>query len=185
MEERSARQHSDNHRSARVKITLSSGEFEIEGSEDFISSYADTIAGLASLLEKTNPKPGATEGKESNQNPGKQFTIFDPSAPSPENSLTPTLASPDSFGELYYKVPKSTSKTDIVLLASYFVQSHNGEGTFTTREVNKLLRDHGIDLTNPAHFNKLNQDYKKVFKMRQGQYKVSEEGVEHLKGILR
>ena len=170
--------------SARVKIVVNGGEFEIQGSEDFVNSYADTIASLSDIL-KSPAHHGTAEGKESNLNPGKQFTIFEPEVSSSNDTLPTPLASPDSFGELYYKVPKSTSKTDIVLLASYFVQSHNGEGTFTTREVNKLLRDHGIDLTNTAHFNKLNQDYKKVFKMRQGQYKVSEEGVEHLRGILR
>lgn len=184
MEERAA-----GRPSARVKIVLNSGEFEIEGSEDFVNSYADTITSLSEVLKRPVTAVGEAEGKESNLSSGKQFAIFEPDAPAPPESVSPTptpaLASPDSFGELYYKVPKSTSKTDIVLLASYFVQSHNGEGTFTTREVNKLLRDHGIDLTNPAHFNKLNQDYKKVFKMRQGQYKVSEEGVEHLRGILR
>ena len=170
--------------SARVKIVVNGGEFEIEGSEDFVNSYADTIAGLSDILK--DPRyHGPIESKESDLNPGKQFTIFEPEVSSSNDNIPVPLASPDSFGELYYKVPKSTSKTDIVLLASYFVQSHNGEGTFTTREVNKLLRDHGIDLTNTAHFNKLNQDYKKVFKMRQGQYKVSEEGVEHLRGILR
>ncbi len=173
--------------SARVKIVLPSGAFEIEGSEEFIKSYADTIAGLSEILKQPVAATFSSPGKESDQNPGKQFTMFDPDAAPPKENpnVPPALASPESFGELYYKVPKSTSKTDIVLLASYFVQSHNGEGTFTTREVNKLLRDHGIDLTNPAHFNKLNQDYKKVFKMRQGQYKVSEEGVDHLRSILR
>ena len=177
---------------ARVKIELPGGTFELEGSEDFLNAYADTIEGLTELLKQPAPGADGAERKESDQSPGKQFTIFEPEAAASDHTPSPNappppppLASPDSFGELYYKVPKSTSKTDIVLLASYFVQSHNGEGTFTTREVNKLLRDHGIDLTNPAHFNKLNQDYKKVFKMRQGQYKVSEEGVEHLRGILR
>lgn len=168
---------------ARVKIVLNGGAFEIEGSEDFVNSYAATIASLSDILKNPTYHQDVTEGKESNLNAGKQFAIFEPEVSSQNDNIP--LASPDSFGELYYKVPKSTSKTDIVLLASYFVQSHNGEGTFTTREVNKLLRDHGIDLTNTAHFNKLNQDYKKVFKMRQGQYKVSEEGVEHLRGILR
>ena len=169
---------------ARVKIVLNGGEFEIEGSEEFVNSYADTIADLSGIL-KNAPPQRATDGKESNLNSGKQFAIFDPEASAPPPPDTAPLASPDSFGELYYKAPKSTSKSDVVLLASFFVQSHNGEGTFTTREVNKLLRDHGIDMTNTAHFNKLNQDYKKVFKMRQGQYKVSEEGVEHLRSILR
>ncbi|MGB3848832.1 MAG: hypothetical protein WA958_02605 [Tunicatimonas sp.] len=169
---------------ARVKIVLTGGEFEIEGSEEFVNSYADTIASLSELLKNT-PTQSVAEGKESNLNPGKQFAIFDPEASAPPAPDAAPLASPDSFGELYYKAPKSTSKSDKVLLASFFVQSHNGEGTFTTREVNKLLRDHGIDMTNTAHFNKLNQDYKKVFKVRQGHYKVSEEGVEHLRGILQ
>ncbi len=170
---------------ARVKIVLPGGEFEVEGSEAFVNSYADTIASLSDILKNAPMHSSASESKESNLNSGKQFAIFDPEAPAPPPPDAVPLASPDSFGELYYKAPKSTSKSDVVLLASFFVQSHNGEGTFTTREVNKLLRDHGIDMTNTAHFNKLNQDYKKVFKMRQGQYKVSEEGVEHLRSILR
>ena len=167
---------------ARIKITLPGGAFEIEGSESFINSYADTIENFTQMLKDA---PGR-EDKESEPSPGKQLGVFETSHSSHhDNTGNLPMALPESFGELYYKAPKSISKTDIVLLASYFVQSHNGEGTFTTREVNKLLRDHGIDLTNTAHFNKLNQDYKKVFKMRQGQYKVSEEGVNHLKTILR
>jgi hypothetical protein len=167
---------------ARIRIAVNGGEFEIEGSEDFVNSYADTIKSFTKILEEA---PSTAQAElEGPASTGKQFSIFDASPdPMPRDQNGKLAAA--SFGELYYKAPKSISKTDIVLLASYFVQSKNEEGTFTTQEVNKLLREHGIDLTNTSHFNKLNQDYKKVFKMRQGKYKVSEEGVDHLKTILR
>lgn len=166
---------------ARIRIAVNGGEFEIEGSEDFINSYADTIKSFTKILKEA---PSTAQVEQEGGTAGKQFSIFDASPdPMPRDQNGKLAAA--SFGELYYKAPKSTSKTDIVLLASYFVQSKNDEGTFSTQEVNKLLREHGIDLTNTSHFNKLNQDYKKVFKMKQGKYKVSEEGVEHLKKILR
>lgn len=168
---------------ARIKIAVNGGEFEIEGTEDFVNSYADTIKSFTKILQEA-PSAAQVE-QESNTSVGRQFSIFEaPEPKAPSNDPNGKLSAA-SFGELYYKAPKSISKTDIVLLASYFVQSKNEEGTFTTQEVNKLLREHGIDLTNTSHFNKLNQDYKKVFKMRQGKYKVSEEGVDHLKTILR
>ncbi len=166
---------------ARIRIAVNGGEFEIEGSEDFINSYADTIKRFTKILKEA---PSMAQIEQEGGSAGKQFSIFDTSPdPMPRDQNGKLAAA--SFGELYYKAPKSISKTDIVLLASYFVQSKNDEGTFSTQEVNKLLREHGIDLTNTSHFNKLNQDYKKVFKMKQGKYKVSEEGVEHLKTILR
>jgi hypothetical protein len=166
---------------ARIRIAVNGGEFEIEGSEDFINSYADTIKSFTKILKEA---PSMAQIEQEGGSAGKQFSIFDTSPdPMPRDQNGKLAAA--SFGELYYKAPKSISKTDIVLLASYFVQSKNDEGTFSTQEVNKLLREHGIDLTNTSHFNKLNQDYKKVFKMKQGKYKVSEEGVEHLKTILR
>lgn len=167
----------------RIRFALNGGEFEIEGSEAFVNTYAEDIKTFAEILKSTS-----TGNKAEKDAPpvGKQISIFEPDPePTPAKPTKDGLEIPASFGELYYKAPKSINKTDIVLLASYYIQSHNNENTFTTREVNKLLRDHGIDLTNTAHFNKLNQDYKKVFKMRQGQYKVSEEGVGHLKEIIR
>ncbi|MFP4092060.1 MAG: hypothetical protein ACLFUB_14555 [Cyclobacteriaceae bacterium] len=165
---------------ARIRIAVNGGEFEIEGSEDFVNSYSDTIMSFAKILKEA---PSSLKAEQEAAKGGKQISIFEQPEPIPRDQNGKLTAA--SFGELYYKAPKSISKTDIVLLASYFIQSKNEEGTFTTQEVNKLLREHGIDLTNTSHFNKLNQDYKKVFKMRQGRYKVSEEGVEHLKTILR
>jgi hypothetical protein len=167
---------------ARIRIAVNGGEFEIEGSEDFVNSYADTIRSFAKILKEA---PAALKAEQEAAKSGKQISIFEQGEPGPGPRDQNGKLTASSFGELYYKAPKSISKTDIVLLASYFIQSKNDEGTFTTQEVNKLLREHGIDLTNTSHFNKLNQDYKKVFKMRQGRYKVSEEGVEHLRTILR
>lgn len=170
---------------ARIKITMTGGEFEIEGSEEFVNSYAESIKSFVSILQK-----GASQLKKNDiQRPttGEQFSIFDaaPATPPLKQENNGTLNTMESFGEFYHRRPKNVSKTDIVLMASYYIQSKNDDGVFTTREVTKLLKDHGLDLSNPAHFIKLNQEYKKVFKMRQGQYKVSEEGIEHLKSILR
>lgn len=167
---------------ARIRIAVNGGEFEIEGTEDFVNSYADTIKSFTKILREA---PANAQTEPDANTAGRQFSIFETQEPKPSSSAPNGKLTAASFGELYYKAPKNISKTDIVLLASYYIQSKNDEGTFTTQEVNKLLREHGIDLTNTSHFNKLNQDYKKVFKMRQGRYKVSEEGVEHLKTILR
>lgn len=170
---------------ARIKIILNGGEFEIEGSEEFVNSYAESIKNFVSILQKS-----ASQHKNNEMQrpiPGEQFSIFDvtPTAAPPKQESNGALNTMESFGEFYHRRPKNVSKTDIVLMASYYIQSKNDDGVFTTREVTKLLKDHGLDLSNPAHFIKLNQEYKKVFKMRQGQYKVSEEGIEHLKNILR
>jgi hypothetical protein len=164
----------------RIRLAWNNCEFEIEGSQKYVDTYSETIKAFTEILKNN---PGEQPAKDTPPS-GKQISIFEPQ-PTPIKTTPDGLEIPASFGEFYHKAPKSINKTDIVLLASYFVQSQNNEQTFSTREVNKLLREHGIDLTNTAHFNKLNQDYRKVFKMRQGQYKVSEEGVDHLKDILR
>ena len=121
---------------ARIRIALNGGEFEIEGSEDFVNSYADTIKGFTKILKES---PAMTSEQDTSTTAGKQTSIFDQSEPVSRDQNGKLAVA--SFGELYYKAPKSTSKTDIVLLASYFIQSKNEEGTFTTQEVNKLLRE--------------------------------------------
>ena len=166
----------------RIRFAWNNGEFEIEGPQQYVDTYSETIKAFTEILKSS----ANGQGEKDTPTKGKQISIFEQSTASPTANVNPDgLEVPASFGEFYHRAPKSINKTDIVLLTGYFVQSQNNEHTFTTREVNKLLRDHGIDLTNTAHFNKLNQDYKKVFKMRQGQYKVSEEGVKHLTEILR
>lgn len=165
---------------------MNGGEFEIEGSEEFVNSYAESIKSFVSILQKGASQPKNNEVQRPTA--GEQFSIFDapPSiATPPKQESNGAMTTMESFGEFYHRRPKNVSKTDIVLMASYYIQSKSDDGVFTTREVTKLLKDHGLDLSNPAHFIKLNQEYKKVFKMRQGQYKVSEEGIEHLKSILR
>ncbi len=171
---------------ARVKITLNTGEFEVEGSEDFVNSYSEEIKSFLSLLEKSTARP-VQEASAPRSMMATQGDLFDaaPAQPTTRQDSNVAFNDMESFGEFYHRRPKNVSKTDIVLMASYYIQTKNEEGVFTTREVTKLLKDHGLDLSNPAHFIKLNQEYKKVFKMRQGQYKVSEEGVNHLKSILR
>ena len=165
----------------RSRFAWNNSEFEIEGPQHYVDTYSETIKAFTEILKAS----GNGQVEKGSPVKGKQISIFEQPA-APVAKISPDgLEVPSSFGEFYHRAPKSINKTDVVLLASYFVQSQNNEQTFTTREVNKLLRDHGIDLTNTAHFNRLNQDYKKVFKMRQGQYKVSEEGVKHLIEILR
>lgn len=164
------------------------GEFEIEGSEEFVNSYEESIKSFVSILQKGAAAP-TRKTDTSRSATGEQFSIFE--APpalhvaAPPKQENGSMSPGESFGEFYHRRPKNVSKTDIVLMASYYIQSKNDDGVFTTREVTKLLKDHGLDLSNPAHFIKLNQEYKKVFKMRQGHYKVSEEGTDHLKSILR
>ncbi|MEM8969331.1 MAG: hypothetical protein AAGE93_23135 [Bacteroidota bacterium] len=158
----------------RLRITWNAYEVDIEGPQQFIESCSDTVKALADILVVLGS--GQAEKPPSTSEPSHPKMAMVKTSPV-------TRHTPSSFGDWYYKVPKTATKTDIVLLASYFIQLQNTLGIFTTGEVNKLLREVDLELKNVAHFIKLNQDYRKVVKIRQGQFKVNEEGIRHLQDL--
>src|ERR1700737_2963947 len=111
----------------RVRISLTSGEFEVEGSREFIKSYDKTITKMIQRLEgevppartKTESQTGAVGHKATNG--GRR-----------------------DFGEIFHGVPKHATGPDQMLVAGWFLQEASADTSFTTGEANKLLIAQGI-----------------------------------------
>ena len=148
----------------RLRINLSQREFEVEGSEEFVRSFAERIGALLDL-----------------------FDVEPVSATVPESEPPPaTVASPEtlgSFGEFLLRLPSSATDVDKMLAAGYFVQVGSADDAFTTADANRRLTEQGIKLGNPSQCVKQNLVAKRVFK-HLGRYRVSQSGAEHLRQLL-
>ena len=78
---------------------------------------------------------------------------------------------------------------DKALITAYYVQQDSERNDFKTAQVNKSLKDHGIKLANAATTLKQVEKKKLIFQTRKvGKLsfkRVSEDGVKHLKSLLR
>lgn len=154
---------------ARMRISLSAGEFEIEGPKDFIAKY-DEIA--RRLLERLQESP-ASAFKSPESSEGAPV-----SAPSNETSDLP------EFGEAVHRLAKNTSGTDQILVAGYYAATNHADQTFATAEASKLLVEQGIKVANPSQSLKNNLNAKKVFKVG-SRYKISRDGIARVKELLK
>ncbi len=167
---------------ARIRINLSAMEIEIEGSEDFVNAHSEKLQDFLDLLNKQSVEVVPT--KTFNGESVEAQTA--PASSAPELPFQNGLSQvPESFGEFYNKAHKNIHDIDKVLLGGYFVQSKNDGNIFSTREVSSILKDQGINLSNPAHFVKLNLTYKRVFAVKKGWYRISETGMERLTSVIR
>jgi hypothetical protein len=164
---------------AKIRINLTSREFEVEGSEEFITKYDETIA---SFLEKIYLE-------DDNRNQSKTNSGVEQSKVQITNTKTIEVddnnddIDDSSFGELYNKLPNSAKDVDKMLLAGYFVQLSTDDKVFTTRAASGLLLEQGVKLTNPSASMKANMSTKKVFKHK-GHYRISETGISYIKGLI-
>ncbi|MGI9510607.1 MAG: hypothetical protein ACR2QJ_14800 [Geminicoccaceae bacterium] len=154
----------------RLKINLSQGEFEVEGSEAFVNRYIERIDALFANLEhgttaKRPPPPTA------------------PAITRPGNGELATSEAPDNIGEWLEHMPRSSTDVDRMLLAGYFAQLRSGDQSFGTGEANTLLTDQGIKVGNPSQCVKQNLVAKRVFK-HQRRYRVSQTGLDQLRQLL-
>ena len=169
---------------ARIRINLSTLELEVEGSEEFVNSHAGQIEEFLELLKKraeeapvmlstTNGSLAETDMEENGQEeePVKQ-----------KSALGPV---PETFGEFYLRAAKNTNDIDKVLLGGYFIQHKNDKNIFSTREVSAVLKENGIYLKNPSHSIKLNLDARRIFAVKKGCFRVSEDGLERLSSVVR
>jgi hypothetical protein len=148
----------------RIRINLSQREFEVEGSEAFVRSFAERIEELLVALDTAMPAglPGA------------------PGAPRlPE--ANPTFG---SFGEFILRMPSSSTDVDKMLAAGFFMQSTSVDEAFGTSDANKRLREQGIKLGNPSQCVKQSLLAKRVFQVSKGRYRVSQSGRGHLRQLL-
>jgi hypothetical protein len=156
---------------ARVRVNLTQGEVEIEGSEAFVERYLDQFEALLAHVQGRPPETVETE--PSLQLAGTGGT----SGNGVEKSL------PASFGEWLELVPRGATDVDRILIAGYFAQRRSGDQSFGTGEANTLLTDQGIKLGNPSQCVKQNLVAKRVFR-HQRRYRVSQTGVDHIRPLL-
>lgn len=147
----------------RIRVSLSSGELEVEGDEGFINQYQSTLEMLLERLASAKaaaPKPPAGDG--SAEDPGLS----------------------GSFGEVLHGLPKTATGVDQILLAGRYAQTSSAENTFATSDANNLLVEQGIKLSNASQALKNNLTAKRVFKVA-NRYRVSKAGDDHLASLMK
>lgn len=154
---------------ARVRISLSTGDLEVEGTEDFVRQYSDSISTLISQLEEL-PIQRVSPPAE---------------AVGSSTPATATASGPEQreFGEVLHSLPGSASGADRILIAGSYAQLGSGDNTFSTGEANQLLLGQGVKLSNPSQALKNAIASKRVFKVGK-RYRVSKTGEEHLKSLI-
>ncbi len=160
----------------RLKINLSSGEFEVEGSEAFVERYVERIDALFAGLA-TGKRAGPTISDSSAIGNGGSA-----SPARPTNGVAGATA-PSHIGEWLEHLPRSATDVDRMLLAGYFAQLRSGDQSFGTGEAAALLLDQGIKVGNPSQCVKQNLVAKRVFK-HQRRYRVSQTGHDQLRQLL-
>jgi hypothetical protein len=150
---------------ARIRINLSQGELEVEGSESFVERWADPLRTmLARLLEGGSSAPAASP------------------AALPRN-LTET--SPfGSFGEFIHHLPSDATEVDRMLAAGFWCQQNNPDRTFTTAEASRRLAEHGFRIGNPSQCVRQSIMAKRVFMVQKGRYRVSHHGKHYLRQLM-
>jgi hypothetical protein len=148
---------------AKLRINLAQREFEVEGSENFVKTYAERLDQLlASLTQQTAAVAGA---------------------PPPARPEGDGLAAAGTFGELLQRLPRTATDVDRMLIAGYFAQQGGLDNGFATGEANGLLTEQGVKVGNPSQCVKQNLLAKRVFK-HQGRYRVSQIGLDYLRQLI-
>ncbi len=148
----------------RLRVNLAQSEFEVEGSEAFVRSYAERFDALLDRL-------GSAQPVEPTGNP----------APLPSAPALPVTDR--SLGELLHHLPRSATDVDRMLLAGHFAQSRFADASFSTGEANTLLTEQGVKIGNPSQSVKQNLVAKRVFR-HQRRYRVSQIGIDYLVQLL-
>ena len=141
----------------RLRINLSAREFEVEGSESFVQSWAERFSDLLDRLD-------------------------DPPAPPVKNEPA-SGPSVESFGEILHRLPRTVTDVDRILVAGHFAQMQRADRSFATGEANALLTDQGIKVGNPSQCVKQNLIARRIFK-HEGRYRVAQQGIDHLRRLL-
>jgi len=119
-----------NGQRARLRINLSQREFEVEGSESFVSAYAERFDHWLGRLGGAPDEAPAPEA----------------APPEPAPSLRPPA---NTFGELLHRLPRVASDVDRILAAGYFAYLRSADKSFSTGEANALLTEQGVKVGNP------------------------------------
>jgi hypothetical protein len=148
---------------ARLRVNLAQSEFEVEGSEAFVRTYAERFDALLDRLGRAQP----------------DAPVADPARP--QNAVAVSVAA--NLGELLHHLPRSATDVDRILLAGHFAQSRSADASFATGEAHDLLTEQGVKIGNPSQSVKQNLVAKRVFR-HQRRYRVSQIGIDHLAQLL-
>jgi len=151
----------------RLRINLTQREFEVEGSEEFVRSFADRFEELLAALD-SEPLPSAPVAADPPRSPVAEID---------SSSL-------GSFGEFLLRLPSSATDVDKMLAAGFFVQMASVDDAFGTSDANRRLLEQGIKLGNPSQCVKQSLLAKRLFMLNKGRYRVSQPGRAYLRQLL-
>jgi hypothetical protein len=156
------------NKNVRIRINLSTREFEIDADSDFvIQKFGDKIFEYLDIVKSSNSKTAAKSANEYDSTPIANSDV------------------PNSFGEYYNKFPKGLNNVDKLLISCYFIQSSTEAKAFTVKEASDLLIDQGVKLTNANAFNTSNFNTKRIFKLTGRSFKVSDIGKDYINNLLK
>jgi hypothetical protein len=155
---------------SRIRLNVSTGELELEGSEAFIAKYDASIGEM--LLRLRHAPERATAGGAGGEKSGLP----------PEGTAAGGVETLD-FGEALHGLPRNATAPEQILLAAKFASKASADGSFTTGDANQLLIGQGVKLSNASQAMHQNQVAKRVFKAG-GKWRLSREGEAHLKTLV-
>jgi len=167
---------------AKVKISIGDNEVEIQGDEGFVERQIRNVESLLKVLNvanighQRNPTQLRESASEHNGNDIK------------DNDQEKKL--PDTFGEWFSSFPNKLSDTDKALIAAYYIQRKSDNEGFRTSDVNNLLKEQNINLSNPSDSIRKLSKRKLVFIQKKAGkklkiYKVSREGEKYIYNMMQ
>jgi hypothetical protein len=160
-----------------LRINLAQREFEVEGSEEFVRSFAERIEELMDQLE--NAAAAAAAGAAA---PAPAPAV--PARGEPAGRAANGSSALGTFGEYIMQLPASGTDVDKMLAAGFYVQTQSPDDAFGTADANKRLTEQGIKLGNPSQCVKQSLLAKRVFMVSKGRYRVSQAGRGYLRQLL-
>ncbi len=152
---------------ARIRINLSQGELEVEGSEAFVERWTYPLRTLLDRLLEGGPA----------------------AVPATSGAALPLRATAESsplgsFGEFVHHLPSGATEVDRMLAAGFWCQQHNPDRAFTTAEASRRLAEHGFRIGNPSQCVRQSIMAKRVFVVQKGRYRVSHHGKHYLRQLM-
>jgi len=163
---------------AKLRFNLNLGEIEIEGSEEFVERQTLNLENILKVL------------KESQVKLERAIPVYEELIPTAVvESTSSSKHLPETFGEWIHKLPRDANDVTKVLLAGYYLQKQSEDNMFRTRDVNKLLKDHGVSVGNASQTVKNNVEAKRIFQVsktgQEANYRVSRDQELELIGLLQ
>jgi len=157
----------------QIRLNFSTRELEIDGPPAVVRELLDKYQ---RLIEGQGGPDSQTIEDECHRD---ELSDSQVSIPTKDDSI------PDSFGEFLHPFPDSLSGPDKAIIAALYVQSKSEDNSFSTREVNALLKEQGIRLANASSAIKRAAAAKNAFPIARGRFRVSTEGRRAVQNLKR